>query len=46
MQSFCLEIPRERSLEHIFHIFAYFDNKHNIEIVFDLSILDVNESQF
>ena len=46
MMASCMAMPRQGHLEQLFHIFAYLRNKHNSQMVFDLSDPNVDMSLF
>ena len=46
MLTSCSVLPREGYLQQLFQIFAYLDNKHNVERIFDQSIPNIDQSQF
>ena len=37
MMASCMALPREGHLKQLFHMFSYLKNKHNSEMVFDLT---------
>ena len=41
-----MALPREGHLEVIFHLFAYFEKKHNSRLVFNPTYPDINMRQF
>ena len=46
MMSSHLALPRERHLEQLYHIFAHLKKYHNIEMVFDPTVPEINQSDF
>ena len=46
MLSSLLAMPREGHIQQFFHIFAYLNNHHNTEMVFDHPVPDFNADKF
>ena len=46
MLALMMALPRQGHLEEIFHIFSYLSDKHNVEMVFDLTVPDINDEDF
>ena len=46
MMASCMAMPRVGHLDQLFHIFAFLKNKHNSEMVFDPTHIDIDEAIF
>ena len=46
MLSSCMALPRKGHLEQLYHIFSYLKSKHNSEMVFDPTKLDIRWEDF
>ena len=46
MMTSCMAMSRVGHLDQLFHIFAFLKNKHNSEMVFDPSPIDIDEAIF
>ena len=46
MLSYCLDMPREGHIQKLFNIFAYLNNHHTTDMVFDPSVPDFDADKF
>ena len=46
MMASCMTMSRKGHLDQLFHMFTFLKNKHNSEMAFDPSELDIDETQF
>ena len=46
MMASCMALPREGHLDELYHMFAYLKFKHNLEMVFDPTYPDIDETLF
>ena len=46
MMASCMAMPWVGHLDRLFHIFVFLKNKHNSEMVFDPSPIDIDKANF
>ena len=46
MMASMMAMPRKGHLDQLYHIFSYLKRKHNSEIVFDLTVPEIDKDQF